>query len=202
MTLLCYVNAQEAKEILEEVQEGTFGTHGNGHAMTRKILRAGLWQQHSPFVYSPKLLNGPWPFSMWGLDMIGPIEHKASNRHHFILVAIGYFTKWVEVASYSNVTRHVVVKFIKQDLICRYGLPSHIITDNGLCERFKIRHHNSSPYHPKMNGVDHRGKWMPNYEGLYVVKEAFSGGTMILTNMDGRDMAYPVNSDIVKKFYP
>ena len=22
-----------------------------------------------------------------------------------------------------------------------------------LCESFKIKHHNSSPYHPKMNGV-------------------------------------------------
>ena len=28
--------------------------------------------------------------------MIGAIEPKASNRHHFILVVIDYFTKWVE----------------------------------------------------------------------------------------------------------
>ena len=42
-------------------------------------------------------------------------------------------------------------------------MPSRIITDNGsnlnnkmmteLCEEFKIVHHNSSPYRPKMNGV-------------------------------------------------
>ena len=36
--------------------------------------------------------------------MIGMIEPKASNGHHFILVAIDYFTKWVEAASYANVT--------------------------------------------------------------------------------------------------
>ncbi|KAI5425782.1 hypothetical protein KIW84_031557 [Lathyrus oleraceus] len=42
---------------------------------------------------------------MWGIDMIGMIEPKASNGHRFILVAIDYFTKWVEAASYANVTR-------------------------------------------------------------------------------------------------
>jgi hypothetical protein len=32
---------------------------------------------------------------------------------------------------------------------------------------------------------DSRGKWTPNYEVPYVVKRAFSGGTLILTTMDG-----------------
>jgi len=62
--------------------------------------------------------------------MIRAIEPKASNEHHFILVAIEYFTKWVEAASYANVTREVVVRFIKKEIICRYGLPKKIITDN------------------------------------------------------------------------
>jgi len=69
-------------------------------------------------------------------------------------VAIDYFTKWVEATSYANVTQNVVIKFIKKDLICRYGLPNKIITDNAtnlnnkmmkeICKRFKIDHHNSS----------------------------------------------------------
>jgi hypothetical protein len=100
---------------------------------------------------------------MWGIDMIGMIEPKASNGHRFILVAIDYFTKWVEAASYANVTKQVVVRFIKNNIICRYGIPSKIITDNGsnlnnkmmkeMCAEFKIEHHNSSPYRPKMNGA-------------------------------------------------
>ncbi|RDX68921.1 Pol polyprotein, partial [Mucuna pruriens] len=106
-------------------------------------------------------LTSLWPFSMWGLDMIGPIEPKASNGHRFILVATDYFTKWVEAASYANVTKSVVIKFIKRGIICRYDLPTHIITDNGtnlnnkmmteLCKQFRIKHHNSTPYRPKMN---------------------------------------------------
>ena len=54
------------------------------------------------------VLTSPWPFSMWGIDMIGRIKPTASNGHCFILVAIDYFTKWFEAASYANVTKQVV----------------------------------------------------------------------------------------------
>jgi hypothetical protein len=62
--------------------------------------------------------------------MIGLINPKASNGHRFILVAIDYFTKWVEVCSYANVTQKVVKRFIKRNLICRYGLLEKIVADN------------------------------------------------------------------------
>ena len=76
-------------------------------------------------------------------------------------MVIDYFTKWIEATSYCNVTRGVVLKFIKKKLICRYSLPEGIITDNAknlnnkmmdeLCEQFKINHINSTSYHLKMN---------------------------------------------------
>ena len=68
---------------------------------------------------------------MWDLDVIGPIEPKTSNAHRFILVAIDYFTKWIEPASYKSVTKQVIVKFIRKDIICQYDLPERIIIDNG-----------------------------------------------------------------------
>ena len=93
--------------------------------------------------------------------MIGPITPKTSNGHRFIFVVIDYFTKWVEAASYASVTKAVVAQFIKKEIICRYGLLERIISDNGfnlnnnmvtkVCTRFKIKHHNSVPYRPKMN---------------------------------------------------
>ena len=108
-------------------------------------------------------MTASWPFAMWGIDMIGEIKPTASNGHHFILVAIDYFTKWVEATSFASVTKNVVAQPIKYNLICRYGIPEIIITDNGtnlnntmiikLCTQFKIQHHNSSPYRPKMNGT-------------------------------------------------
>ena len=100
---------------------------------------------------------------MWGMDVIRPITPKASNDHRFIFMVIDYFTKWVEAASYASVTKSVVARFIKKEIVCRYGLPKRIISDNRLnlnnhmvtevCTRFKIKHHNSVPYRPKMNDV-------------------------------------------------
>ncbi|XP_049399881.1 uncharacterized protein LOC125863966 [Solanum stenotomum] len=97
------------------------------------------------------------------MDVICPIEPAASNRHRFILVAIDYFTKWVEANSYKCVTKKVVANFVRNNLICRFGLPDYIITDNGgnlnsqlmkeICEQFKIIHRTSTAYHPQMNGV-------------------------------------------------
>ena len=104
------------------------------------------------------VMASPWPFSMWGIDMIGAIEPQASNGHQFILVAIDYFTKWVEATSYANATKQMVVRFIKNEIICRHRLPNKIITVNGtnlnnkmmkeLCKNYKIEHDNSSPYWP------------------------------------------------------
>ena len=77
------------------------------------------------------VLTAPWPFAMWGIDMIGEIRPTASNRHHFILVAIDYFMKWVEAASFATVTKNVVERFIRHNLICQYGVLERTITDNG-----------------------------------------------------------------------
>ncbi|RDX84138.1 hypothetical protein CR513_34863, partial [Mucuna pruriens] len=49
------------------------------------------------------------------------------------------------------------------------------------------------------NLKDQRGKWAPNYEGPYVVKQAFSRGALILTNAEGQDLKYPVNANSTNK---
>ena len=46
-----------------------------------------------------------------------------------------------------------------------------------------------------------RGKWAPNYEGPYVVKRVFSGGALILTNMDGEELPRPMNADADKQYF-
>ena len=94
--------------------------------------------------------------------MIGKVKPAASNGHCFVLFAIDYFTKWVEAASYASVIKNVVARLIKHNLTYCYGIPKRIITNNGtnlnnviimeLYTQFKIKHHNSSPYIPKING--------------------------------------------------
>ncbi|KAI4311483.1 hypothetical protein MLD38_036375 [Melastoma candidum] len=97
------------------------------------------------------------------MDVIGPINPKASNGHRFILVAIDYFTKWIEAQSFKEVTANNIIRFTRANIIARYGVPELLVTDNGtnfngkqmnsLCTEFRIKHLNSSPYRPQMNGA-------------------------------------------------
>ncbi|WRX18297.1 Integrase [Theobroma cacao] len=183
--LLRCVDVKEANKIMRKVHEGTYGAYTNGHTLARPITRAGYYwltlesdyinfalkchkcQVYADRIHSPPALlhvfTVPWPFSMWGIDVIGLITPKAFNGHRFILVAIDYFTKWVEAASYVNVTQKVVCRFIQKEIICRYGLLEMVITDNAsslngamvkeVCAKFKIKHHNSTTYRSKMNGA-------------------------------------------------
>ncbi|XP_070010446.1 uncharacterized protein [Nicotiana sylvestris] len=57
-------------------------------------------------------------------------QKRTLQRHKFILVAIDYFTKWVKAASYEALTKKVVTDFVKDCIICRFGVPESIITDN------------------------------------------------------------------------
>ena len=88
---------------------------------------------------------------------------KASNGHEYILMAIDFFTKWVEATSNKSITQAVVARFLKQNIICCCGIPGELITDNEknlngkmieqLCQQFKIEHQNLVPYRPQMNGM-------------------------------------------------
>ena len=49
--------------------------------------------------------------------------------------------------------------------------------------------------------TDSRGKWTPNFEGLYVVKKAFSSIALILETMDGEEFPRPMNDDAVQEYF-
>ena len=81
--------------------------------------------------------TSPWPFSTWGIDIIGKIYPTTSNGHEFILVAIDYFTKWVEVASYKVLNSKKVAQFIQTNIICKYGYHTKLSLTMGSISREK-----------------------------------------------------------------
>ena len=94
--------------------------------------------------------------------MIRRITPKVSNWHEYILVAIDYFTKWVEVASYFVLKAKCVAWFFERNTICWFGVPQEIISDNSshfegetwrVMEEHGIEHQKSSPYLPQANGA-------------------------------------------------
>ena len=78
------------------------------------------------------------------------------------MVAIDYFSIWIEAEFFGTLKAKQMAKFIGKILICRYRVPHHIVTDNGvqfqaeiaeLLQRYGIEHHKSSPYRPQANGA-------------------------------------------------
>ncbi|RVW84676.1 Transposon Ty3-I Gag-Pol polyprotein [Vitis vinifera] len=142
MLLLCLDRAS-ADRVMREVHSGVCGPHMGRHMLARKIMRTGyFWltmetdccqfvqkcpecQIHGDLIHAPPselhALTSPWPFSVWGIDIIGKVSPKSSSGYEFILVAIDYFTKWVEATSYARLTSARVASFIRSHIICRYG---------------------------------------------------------------------------------
>jgi hypothetical protein len=53
----------------------------------------------------------------------------AQGNYTFIVIAVEYFTKWIEAKLLTNVSSATIKKFSSQNIIFRYGVPKHIIVD-------------------------------------------------------------------------
>ena len=95
------------------------------------------------------------------MDILGPFSPD-KGQVKFLIVAIDYFTKWIEAKPLTTITAQQVQQFVWKDIICRYGVPHTIITDNGrqfidkeLAKFYiglGIKHITSSVEHPQTNG--------------------------------------------------
>ncbi|XP_027338376.1 uncharacterized protein LOC113852348 [Abrus precatorius] len=173
----------QAKYVMREIHEGICGTHSGGRTMAVKVLRAGYYwptitqdcqlfvkicipyQQHGPHLRQHadtlRHISAPWPFAIWGMDLLGPFP-LAKGQCKFLLVAVDYFTKWIEAEPLASITAHNVQKFTWKNIITRFGLPHALITDNGLQfanRRFneflaglRIKHRVTSVEHLQTNG--------------------------------------------------
>ena len=56
-------------------------------------------------IHSPVLL------AKWGMDILGPYT-AAPGGKRYILVAVDYFTKWVEAEAVKNIKTKDVISFI------------------------------------------------------------------------------------------
>ena len=61
---------------------------------------------------------------------MGPFP-TAIRRLKFLVVSINYFTKWVEAKALATTMEKNVRSFIQRNIICRYGIPRVLVSDNG-----------------------------------------------------------------------
>ncbi|XP_070034672.1 uncharacterized protein [Nicotiana tomentosiformis] len=151
--LLQCVDAKEASRLLKEIHAGTCGPHMNGFVLAKKILRAGYF------------------WMTMETDCIRYVQKRHQYQIHADMIRVppnelnATSASWpfsVEAASYKAVTKKVVAGFVRDCIVCRFGVPESIITDNvttlnsdlmkAMCETFMIKHKNSTAYRPQMNG--------------------------------------------------
>ncbi|KAI0520318.1 hypothetical protein KFK09_007790 [Dendrobium nobile] len=123
----------EADYALREVHSGICGEHLGGKALTFKIMRQGFYwptikqdalefvqkcnncQLHANLTHSPAVeissLQSPWPFVQWGIDIMGPFP-IATGQRKFIILAVDYFTKWVEAEPLAKITEANTKQFV------------------------------------------------------------------------------------------
>jgi hypothetical protein len=79
--------------------------------------------------YALQMIRVTWPFVVWGLDIVGPLQ-KAPGSYTHLLVAVDKFSEWIEERPITNLRAEQAVSFFT-DIIHRFGVPNSIITDNG-----------------------------------------------------------------------
>ena len=109
-----------------------------------------------------------WPFAVWGLDLVGPLQ-KAPGGYTHLLVPIDKFSKWIEARPIGKIRSEQAVLFFT-DIVFKFGVSNSIITDNGtqftgkkflaFCDSYHIRVVWSAVAHPQTNGQVERANGM------------------------------------------
>jgi hypothetical protein len=99
-------------------------------------------------------------FDCWGIDFMGPFP--PSFGFLYILVAVDYVSKWIEAIPSRNNDHKTVIKFLKENILSRFGIPRAMISDGGthfcnkpfeyLMKKYGITHKVATPYHPQTSG--------------------------------------------------
>lgn len=168
--LLKCLDEQEAEYVLAEIHEGVCGIHDGSRPLATKVLRAGFYW---PTLRSDclkwvkkcercqKFAQIPHAPPEWGIDILGPFP-QAKGQVKFLIVAIDYFSKWIEAEPLARITAGQVKKFIWKNIICRHDIPHSITTDNStqfvdqsihnFCKELGITQTFSFVEHPQTNG--------------------------------------------------
>nr|CAD39384.2 OSJNBb0016B03.14 [Oryza sativa Japonica Group] len=185
--LLRCISFAEGKEMAKEIHQGLCGVHQAARTVASKVFRQGVYwptvlkvcveqikkcescQRHGRSQTAPQYDLQPiapvWLFASWGLDIIGPFP-VARNGYKFTIVAVEYFSRWIEAEPLGAITSATVQKFVWKNIVCRFGVPKEFITDNGkqfdsdkfreMCEGLNLEIRFASVAHPQSNGAAER----------------------------------------------
>jgi hypothetical protein len=177
----------EGQELMKEIHAGLCGSHIGSRPLLGKVLRQGFYwpkaasdaadlvqkcencqrcarDQKQPSSLT-QLIQPTWPLQRWGLDLLGPLAPAQGNLK-YVVVAVEYFSKWIEAKPLAIITSATVQKFFWQNIVYRFGVPKAITVDNGtqfdaetfkdFCDRICTKIHFASVRHLESNGLVER----------------------------------------------
>ncbi|GJV45233.1 reverse transcriptase domain-containing protein [Tanacetum coccineum] len=147
-----YLTKEILPEDKKESQGGSCNMHSGPRSVVAKAIQTGYYwptmhtdarklirecndcQVHRPILRNLQQnltpITSPWPFYNWGIDIAGPFS-EGPGKVKFLILAIDYFTKWIEAKPVATITGNQVKKFIWDNIVCWFGLPGEIVSDNG-----------------------------------------------------------------------
>ena len=146
------VTPEKGREILDDLHSGFCASHIGGRMLAQRARRQGyFWptleadamemvkkcdkcQRFGKLIHRPATdlttIHSPLPFAKWGMDILGPYTPATGGRR-YILVAVDYFTKWVEAEAVKGIKTKDIISFIWKNVITRFGVPMSMVFDNG-----------------------------------------------------------------------
>ena len=105
------------------------------------------------------------PFEVISIDITGK-HPKSKKGNEYIITIVDIFSKWAEAIPVRNHTAEVVAKALMEKVVCKFGTPLRILSDQGrefesalfqeLCKWLEIDKIRTSPYQPRTNGCCER----------------------------------------------
>ncbi|XP_050259164.1 uncharacterized protein LOC126704182 [Quercus robur] len=164
MPYLKCVDEEEVRYILEEIHGGVCGDHASPRSLVNKVIRTGyFWptmqvdaveivkkcdkcQRYRNVQRLPAerltTIASLWPFAQWGIDIVSPLPQDKE--------------------ALATITEARIRSFVWKNIICKFGIPLTIISDNGrqfdsqdfrdFCSNLGIKNQFSSLGHPQANG--------------------------------------------------
>jgi IS30 family transposase len=97
--------------------------------------------------------------------LLGPLPLAQGNLK-YVVVAVEYFSKWIEAKPLATITSATVQKFFWHNIVCRFGVLKAITVDNGtqfdtetfkaFCDQIGTKIHFASVRYLKSNGLVER----------------------------------------------
>ncbi|GKB17398.1 reverse transcriptase domain-containing protein, partial [Tanacetum coccineum] len=150
------VGPLQAGYVIREIHEGSCSIHAGPRSVVAKAMRLGYYwptmhrdaremiyacndcQVYRPVPRNPQQpltpIMAPWPFYKWRIDIAGPFP-EGPGKVKFLILAMDYFTKWIEAKAVATITGNQVKKFVWDNIVCRFGLPGAIVSDNERANR-------------------------------------------------------------------